>query len=71
MSDLFGSMDKGETFNESSSPLADRLRPASFEEVFGQDHLTSSDSPLRIMCQNKFPKGPQEFNSPQFLTASF
>ena len=54
MSDLFGSMDKGETFDESSIPLADRLRPTSFEEVFGQDHLTSSDSPLRIMCQNKF-----------------
>ena len=39
MSDLFGLMDKGETFDVSSSPLADRLRPTSFEEVFGQDHM--------------------------------
>ncbi len=52
MSDLFGSKDR-ESFNQSSNPLADRLRPKSFDEVFGQEHLTSPDGPLRIMCENQ------------------
>jgi len=30
-------------------PLADRLRPASFDEVIGQDHLLGSDGPLKRM----------------------
>ncbi|MFU8833470.1 MAG: replication-associated recombination protein A, partial [Wenzhouxiangella sp.] len=30
-------------------PLADRLRPASFDEVVGQDHLLGDDGPLRRM----------------------
>jgi putative ATPase len=31
------------------APLAARLRPESFEEVVGQDHLTGVDSPLKRM----------------------
>ena len=30
-----------------SSPLADRMRPRSFEEYFGQEHLTSNNAILR------------------------
>jgi putative ATPase len=33
----------------SHRPLADRLRPASFDEVIGQDHLLAEDGPLRRM----------------------
>ena len=32
-------------------PLADRLRPASLEEVVGQDHLLAQDAPLGRMMQ--------------------
>jgi putative ATPase len=32
-------------------PLADRLRPASFDEVVGQDHLLGDDGPLRRMVE--------------------
>ncbi|HCL63076.1 MAG TPA: AAA family ATPase, partial [Rhizobiales bacterium] len=31
-------------------PLADRLRPASLDEVIGQDHLTRDGSPLRKLA---------------------
>lgn len=46
MSDLFASPD-----NDSvpAGPLADRLRPKSFDEVVGQDHLLSENGPLRRM----------------------
>lgn len=33
------------------SPLADRLRPKSFDEVFGQPQLTGKDKPLRKMVE--------------------
>ena len=34
-------------------PLADRLRPKSFAEVVGQDHLVKDDAPLGRMLSNK------------------
>ncbi len=34
-------------------PLADRLRPKSFDEVVGQDHLVKEDAPLGRMLFNK------------------
>ena len=33
------------------SPLADRLRPRSLDEVVGQDHLLGADGPVRRMAQ--------------------
>jgi putative ATPase len=36
---------------EAPAPLADRLRPASLDEVVGQDHLLGPDGPIRRMAQ--------------------
>ncbi len=43
MSDLFAGPD--------TRPLADRLRPASLDDVVGQDHLTGPDGALRRMVE--------------------
>jgi putative ATPase len=34
-----------------SAPLAVRMRPATLEEVVGQDHLLASGSPLRRLVE--------------------
>ncbi|MBO7147751.1 MAG: replication-associated recombination protein A [Lentisphaeria bacterium] len=34
-------------------PLADRLRPASLDDIVGQDHLLGADGPLRRMVDSK------------------
>ncbi len=36
-----------------STPLADRVRPKSLTEFFGQDHLVSEGKPIRLMIENK------------------
>src|SRR5580700_862717 len=36
---------------ETPSPLADRLRPKTLDEVVGQDHLLGPDGPIRRMAQ--------------------
>jgi putative ATPase len=36
---------------EAPSPLADRLRPRTLDEVVGQDHLLGPDGPIRRMAQ--------------------
>jgi len=36
---------------EAPRPLADRLRPASLDEVVGQDHLLGPDGPIRRMAE--------------------
>jgi putative ATPase len=36
---------------ETPSPLADRLRPTTLDEVVGQDHLLGPDGPIRRMAQ--------------------
>jgi putative ATPase len=61
MSDLFeaaglGPKPKGATgepaaVDDRARPLADRLRPASLEDVVGQDHLVGPDSPLGRMIR--------------------
>ena len=33
-------------------PLADRMRPRTFDELFGQDHLVGPDAPLRAMVES-------------------
>ena len=53
MNDLFGSMITTEPADDSLKPLADRLRPKSFEDICGQDHLTNKDGPFRAMCANQ------------------
>ena len=36
---------------ETPSPLADRLRPTTLDEVVGQDHLLGADGPIRRMAE--------------------
>src|SRR5579862_546657 len=36
---------------ETPTPLADRLRPTSLDEVVGQDHLLGPDGPIRRMAE--------------------
>ena len=48
MSDLF---EAAGLTPEAPSPLADRLRPQSLDEVVGQDHLLGPDGPIRRMAQ--------------------
>ncbi len=47
MSDLFSRHDV--EAEAAAGPLADRLRPRTFDEVVGQDHLLGADGPLRRM----------------------
>src|SRR6059058_3170604 len=52
MSDLFGDQDVPARAPEepaANAPLADRLRPASLDEVVGQEHLTGSDGAIGRM----------------------
>ncbi len=48
MSDLFEAAGLQPT---APSPLADRLRPQTLEEVVGQDHLLGPDGPIRRMAE--------------------
>lgn len=42
--------------NSINTPLADRIRPKSYEDVVGQKHLLGSDKPLRkFLEQKRFP----------------
>ena len=47
MSDLF----EASGIHPPDAPLADRLRPASLEEVVGQDHLLGEGGPIRRMIE--------------------
>ncbi len=35
-----------------NAPLAERLRPQNLDEVVGQEHLTGTAKPLRVMLDN-------------------
>lgn len=49
--DLFAKLDKS-----GYTPLADRMRPATIDEVVGQEHLVGPDKPLRIAIEtNQLP----------------
>lgn len=50
MADLFGS-DSNKPLDDSSRPLADRLRPKDLAEVTGQEHLTGPDGVLTRMIE--------------------
>ncbi len=49
MTDLFHSPSDSDRLPDKATPLADRLRPTSFDEVVGQDHLLGTEGPLRRM----------------------
>ena len=49
MSDLF---EAAGLTPEAPSPLADRLRPKTLDEVVGQGHLLGPDGPIRRMAQS-------------------
>lgn len=36
-----------------SSPLADRVRPKTLEQFYGQDHLVGDGKPIRLMIENQ------------------
>ena len=50
MSDLF---EAAGLTPEAPTPLADRLRPQSLEEVVGQDHLLGANGPIRRMVETR------------------
>jgi len=51
--DVPGETDRGERaqFSSAAAPLAVRMRPASLDEVVGQDHLLQPGSPLRRLVE--------------------
>src|SRR6202161_923238 len=51
--DVPGEVDRGERaqFGSAAAPLAVRMRPASLDEVVGQDHLLQPGSPLRRLVE--------------------
>lgn len=53
MADLFDQASGDADLASGATPLAERLRPASLDEVIGQEHLLGADGPLRSMLANK------------------
>ncbi len=53
MADLFDQTSGDKDLAGGATPLAERLRPSSLEEVIGQEHLLGPDGPLRTMLANK------------------
>lgn len=43
---------QGEEYKKRTAPLAERMRPRSFEEFFGQEELVGEGSPLRVALKN-------------------
>jgi putative ATPase len=53
MADLFDQASGEKDTASGVTPLAERLRPASLDEVIGQEHLLGPEGPLRTMLANK------------------
>ena len=53
MADLFDQTSGDKDLAGGATPLAERLRPSSLDEVIGQEHLLGPDGPLRTMLANK------------------
>ena len=51
MADLFDKVEP-EAAGRRPAPLADRLRPKSFADVIGQEHLLGEDGALRVMLES-------------------
>ena len=81
MADLFDSVEPGAAGGK-PAPLADRLRPATFSEVIGQQHLLATDGRLsrgdggmqQWLSSIKFiwtgPPGVGTTTSPEFVALS-
>src|SRR5689334_8376379 len=76
MSDLF---EAGGLSDDAPRPLADRLRPASLDEVVGQDHIIGKDGPIgRMIAQGRphsiilwGPPGTSKTTIARLLSTSF
>jgi len=76
MSDLF---EAGGLSDDAPRPLADRLRPASLDEVVGQDHIIGKDGPIgRMIAQGRLhsiilwgPPGTGNTTIARLLSTSF
>jgi len=51
MDELFSSSNKGKTSTGENSPLADRMRPRTLEDIIGQDHIVGKGRLLRRAIQ--------------------
>ena len=52
---LFSSLPDRETATAASTPLAQRMRPRSLDEVVGQEHLLAPGKPLRLQIERDDP----------------
>jgi putative ATPase len=52
---LFSSLPDRETAKAASTPLAQRMRPRSLDEVVGQEHLLAPGKPLRLQIERDDP----------------
>ncbi len=53
MADLFDHPSDDSRVSSGQTPLAERIRPSSLDEVIGQTHLIGPDGPLRTMLDNQ------------------
>jgi len=51
--DLFSNENPAETGHKAQAPLAERMRPKSLDDFFGQEHLVGSDGVLRKHLESK------------------
>jgi putative ATPase len=52
---LFSSLPDRETAKSASTPLAERMRPRTLDEVVGQEHLLAPGKPLRLQIERDDP----------------
>ncbi|HWC17813.1 MAG TPA: AAA family ATPase, partial [Terriglobales bacterium] len=52
---LFSSLPERETAKAASTPLAERMRPRTLDEVVGQQHLLAPGKPLRLQIERDDP----------------
>src|SRR5437868_11763997 len=52
---LFSSLPEREASKAASTPLAERMRPRSLDEVVGQEHLLAPGKPLRLQIERDDP----------------
>ena len=50
--DLFEDNNRADDYIKKTTPLAERMRPKSFDEFVGQEHLLQKNKPLRLLIEN-------------------